>query len=82
MTETNPPTAPMSAESKDWHKLKAWLEMRIAELQRELETVGLLIAPTNAVRGQIAAYRALIEAVEPKTVPMPRTSISYHGNHD
>lgn len=69
MSEHNPP---FDKTSKDWPKLKLWLETEIAEASRQLEQVGWPEAQTNALRGRISAYRDLTESVEPSLFAPPK----------
>ena len=61
----------------EWAAMKLWLEQHIANWQLSLEVVGIPDSIANATRGKIAAYRQIIETVEP-TIPAKDTSPNYH----
>jgi hypothetical protein len=58
---------PISRDSADWRNLKLWLDVEIRRLQRQLEDANPAIPPSthDVTRGRIAAFRSLINEVEP-----------------
>lgn len=58
---------PISRESADWRPLKSWLITQIHAEQRALESVEPSVGERahDVSRGRIAAFRKIIEAVEP-----------------
>ena len=61
----------ISQASPDWPGLKDWLTNAIERSHILMETPNTPEATTNFLRGQIAAYRAIITSVEPAFIPPP-----------
>ena len=77
---TNPPTRKPMDDGPEWWRLKAWLDERIAESLNRLETPGFPTESYDVLRGHLAAYRALVAAVEEKPIPIPASPPNYHGH--
>lgn len=55
--------------SPEWPGLRAWLEEQIEARRVELESADCRIVRTDVLRGEIAAFRFIIETVDPKPKP-------------
>jgi len=60
----------ITARHPEWPAMKRWLDEQIAELHRQLEQVRPE-QETNALRGEIAAYRKIIDKADPKRTDGP-----------
>lgn len=58
---------PIAKESADWRQLKSWLIAEIHKCQRQLEATDPTVPESahHVTRGEIAAFRRLLRAVEP-----------------
>jgi len=68
ITRTNP----------EWPPIRQWLTDRINQARTELESVRLDDRTTSVLRGKIAAWRALIAAVEPNDDTTAGTPANYN----
>lgn len=66
---------PISKDGADWMRLRRWINARIEEKRDVLENGG-----DAMVRGEIAAYRALIHAVEYDVPFIASNDYSSQGN--
>lgn len=62
--------------NKDWPALKQWLHKRIEDAHKLLEA-DADERLTSRTRGEIAAYRRILNEVEPEVVPLPQHLADY-----
>lgn len=62
--------------SKDWPALKTWLLGQIAERHLLLEADADEITHAR-IRGEVGAFRKILETVDPKMVPLPVAPADY-----